>query len=171
MSCVMLAPGVLLANAAQVVYTLTGTTNPAFGPVHAEAFQFSATGFVASYVSLSAVQLDSCTACTQPGTTVEFYPNGTVQTIIPADYIRFTDANGIVYGFYFPPGSFSTAGTYHTFDDPPYITSNIGTLTVQVMQTPPNPVPLPPSVLLALTGSVAIGIYFMSRRVRRGAGS
>ena len=120
-----------MAEADTVIYTLTGTTNPAFGPVHAESFQFTTSSFVTSYTSLSVSQLDSCVACSDSGTTVEFYPNGTLDTVVPVDEIRFSDANGIVYGFFFAPGDLSEPGTYTASDFPPNITSNTGTLTVQ----------------------------------------
>jgi len=115
----ILVPVVPLAQAGPVVYTLEGTTNPVWGPVHSESFRFTAPDLITSMISLSAAELDSCVACIQPGTAVEFFPNGTVPIIISVDYIRFTDADQKVYGFFFAPGALSAAGTYDTFDYPP----------------------------------------------------
>ena len=66
-------------------------------------------------VSLSASELDSCVACIQPGRAVQFIPHGTVSSIVPIDYNRFTDVNYIVYGFFFAPGDFSALETYTTY--------------------------------------------------------
>jgi hypothetical protein len=166
--CLLLAPNLLLAQP-QFVYMFTGTTNPVGGPVHTEAFQFTTPNHVTSYRALTAIQLDSCTACIPSGTAVEFYPNGTLSTIVPADFIRFTDATGVVFGYYFPPGSFTTPGTYHAFNYPPYITNDIATIIVQTIPPQPSPVPLPSSIVLALTGFVAISLYQINRR-RRSSG-
>ena len=46
---------------------------------------------------------------------MQFIPHGTVSSIIPVDYNRFTDANNIVYGFFFAPGDFPALGTYTTY--------------------------------------------------------
>lgn len=145
------AAGVTKADS--VIYTLTGSTNPVFGPVHDESFQFTAPGFITSYVALSAPELNSCLACAAIGTAVEFYPNGTKPTIIPSDLIRFTDADNMVYGFFFAPGDFSVPGTYTTFQDAPYITSNIGTLTVQLVS---GVTPEPSSLLLLGAGLLGL---------------
>src|SRR5580700_10544968 len=114
------------ARADGVVYTLTGSTNSTLGPVHAEGFQFTAPDFITSYTGLSESELGSCTACALAGTAIEFYPSGSIDTIVPVDLIRFTDANGVVYGFFFAPGDFSASGTYTTSDYPPYIVSIVG---------------------------------------------
>jgi hypothetical protein len=114
-----------------VVYTLTGSVNPALGPVHAESFQFTTSSFITSTINLDASQLDSCVACAPSGTAVQFFPNGTTNVVVPVDYVNITDANGVVYGFFFPPGTFSASGTYTASDYPPYIVSNIGILTVR----------------------------------------
>ena len=151
--CLMALCGAGVAKADSVVYTLTGSTNPAFGSVHAESFQYTAPGFITSYIALSASELDSCVACFQPGTAVEFYPSGTHPLIIPADLIRFTDANRVVYGFFFAPGDFSAPGTYTTFSDEPDITSNIGTLTVRLV---PRSTPEPSSLLLVASGLLGL---------------
>jgi hypothetical protein len=141
--------GARVARADSIVYTLTGSTNPAFGPVHAEGFQFTAPNFVTSALSLSASQLDSCVACSLSGTALQFFPNGSVSTIIPVDYFAFTDASGIVYGFFFAPGAFSAPGTYTASSDLPFIISNICTLTVQAT-------PEPSSLLLLLAGVLGL---------------
>jgi hypothetical protein len=133
-----------VSRADGVIYTLTGSTNPAFGSVPTESFQYMAPGFVTSETDLTASELDFCVACYPSGTAVQFYPNGAVPTVIPIDFIRFTDANGIIYGFFFAPDTFSEPGTYTSFDYLPYIVLNIGTLTVQ---TTPEPSSL---LLLAL---------------------
>lgn len=127
---------------ADVIYTLTGSTNPAFGPVHSEDFQFTSTDFITSSVSLAASDLNSCVACAPSGTAVQFFPYGTVPVVAAVNYISFTDANGVVYGFFFDAGDFSTPGTYTASSFLPYIVSNSGTLTVE--QTPE------PSTLLLL---------------------
>jgi len=127
---------------ADVIYTLTGSTNPAFGPVHSEDFQFTSPDFITSSVSLTASDLNSCVACAPSGTAVQFFPYGSVPVVVAVDYISFTDANGVVYGFFFDAGDFSTPGTYTASSFLPYIVSNSGTLTVE--QTPE------PSTLLLL---------------------
>lgn len=149
--------GAGVAKADSVVYTLTGSTNPAFGPVHTESFQFTAPGFIASYTDLFASQLPSCVACASSGIAVEFYPNGTLPIVIPVDLIRFTDANGIVYGFFFAPGAFSAPGTYITSDHLPYIESNIGTLDVQVAE--------PSSLLLLVCSTLALAGAVQAKRL------
>jgi hypothetical protein len=100
---------------------------------------------------LSESELGSCTACALAGTAIEFYPSGSIDTIVPVDLIRFTDANGVVYGFFFAPGDFSATGTYTTSDYPPYIVSNVGILTVQNTSEPPGFLLLAAG-LLALVG-------------------
>jgi len=139
------------ARADGVVYTLTGSTNSTLGPVHAEGFQFTAPDFITSYTGLSESELGSCTACALAGTAIEFYPSGSIDTIVPVDLIRFTDANGVVYGFFFAPDDFSATGTYTTSDYPPYIVSNVGILTVQNTSEPPGFLLLAAG-LLALVG-------------------
>lgn len=143
--CMLLVTGVPLAQASPIVYTLTGATNPAFGPVHPESFRFTAPGFITSLLTVAVAQLDSCVACQ----TIDFVPNGTYRTIIPLDYIRFTDLNGVVYGFYFAPDTFSEPGRHETFDYPPYVISNPGTLTVQ-------PVPEPSTSAMGILGLLAV---------------
>lgn len=143
-----------VASADSVVYTFTGTTLPGAGPQHTESFQFTAPGFITSATDLSASELNSCTACALSGTTVQFFPNGTASLIVPADFIRFTDADGIVYGYFFAPGDFSAPGSYTGFNDPPVIVSDIGTLTVQeVPEISPHNAMTP---LAFLFGSVLI---------------
>jgi hypothetical protein len=152
--CLVALCGAGVTKADSVIYTLTGSSNPAFGPPsHTESFQFTASSFITSYIGLSASELDSCVACIQSGTAVEFYPSGTQPLIIAADLIRFTDANDIVYGFFFDPGAFSAPGTYTTFEDEPYITSNVGTLTVQLV---PALTPEPSSLLLVASGLLGL---------------
>lgn len=152
--CLVALCGAGVTKADSVIYTLTGTSNPEFGPpAHTESFQFTAPGFVTSYTALSASDLDSCVACFQPGTTVEFYPSGTLPLVVSRDLIRFTDANDSVYGFFFEPGAFSTPGTYTTIDDGVYITSNVGTLTVQLV---PALTPEPSSLLLVASGLLGL---------------
>jgi hypothetical protein len=144
--------GAGVVHADSVVYTLTGTTNPAFGPVHAEGFQYTAPDFITSGISLPASELDSCVACMG----LEFFPNGTASIMIPVDFIRFTDANDIIYGFFFAPGDFSAPGTYTSSDFPPYITSNLGTLAVQVTPEPVQVAPEPSSLLLLAAGILGL---------------
>jgi hypothetical protein len=156
----IVVPGVPLAQAGTVIYTLEGMTNPGFGPVHSESFRFTAPDLITSMISLSAAELDSCVACIQPGTAVEFYPYGTVSIVIPVDYIRFTDADQKVYGFFFAPGALSAAGTYDTFDDLPYITSNVGTLTVQTA-------PEPSTSAMGVLGLLA-ALHFRRKQIHRG---
>ncbi|MGJ5814860.1 PEP-CTERM sorting domain-containing protein [Paludibaculum fermentans] len=132
-------------SAAPIVYTLTGTTNPVFGSTHSESFRFTASGFVNSWTTLSAGDLDACVACISSGPAIDFVPNGALDVVIPVDLIRFTDANGIVYGFFFVPEAFSNPGTYTAFGYFPYITSNLGVLTVE--ETPE-----PSTLLLMMMG-------------------
>lgn len=147
---------------ADVIYTLTGSTNPAFGPVHAESFQFTSPDFITSSVTLSASDLNSCVSCALSGTAVQFFPDGSVPVILPVDYIAFTDANDVIYGFFFDAGDFSALGTYTASSFLPYIVSNNGTLTVE--QTPePSSLPLLGIGLLALTGAASWKVSF--RRV------
>lgn len=121
-----------------VVYTVSGLTFPGAGPQHTETFQFTAPNFITSSVSLSASRLDSCVNCIQSGTAVQFFPNGTLPLVVPADSVHFTDADGIVYGWVFAPGTFSAAGTYTAFDYPPYIVSDVATMTVRAVQATPE---------------------------------
>jgi len=157
-SLMLLSAGVSRAD--DIVYTLTGSVNPALGPVHEESFQFTSPGFITSSTSLSVSQLDSCVACDPFGTAVEFFPNGAVATIIPVDYIAFTDADGVVYGFFFAPGTFSAPGTYSTFEDSPYILSNIGTLTIEEVAAAE-----PSSVLLLALGLLSLVAAAVARRI------
>lgn len=121
-----------------VVYTVTGLTFPGAGPQHTETFQFTASNFITSSISLSASRLDSCVNCIQSGIAVQFFPNGTLPLIVPADSVHFTDADGIVYGWVFAPGAFSATGTYTAFDYPPYIVSDVATMTVRVVRATPK---------------------------------
>jgi hypothetical protein len=121
-----------------VVYTVTGLTFPGAGPQHTETFQFTASSFVTSAISLSASRLDSCVNCIQSGTAVQFLPNGTLPLIVPADSVHFTDADGIIYGWVFTPGAFSATGTYTAFNYPPYIVSDVATMTVRVVRATPE---------------------------------
>ena len=134
--CMVAFIGTGVARADGTVYTLVGTSNPAYGPAHPEDFQFTSPGLITSAVNLTGSQLNYCDACYPTGAVVQFFPTGTVNTIVPVDYIRFTDANGIVFGFFFDPGDFAKTGTYTTSDFLPYITSNVGTLTVQATPEP-----------------------------------
>jgi hypothetical protein len=122
----------------RVVYTITGLTFPGAGPAHTETFQFTAPSFISSSVSLTASRLDSCVNCTQSGTAVQFFPNGTLPLIVTADSVHFTDADGIVYGWEFAPGAFSRTGTYTAFDYPPYIVSDVATMIVQAVRATPE---------------------------------
>jgi len=117
----------------KVIYAVTGLTFPGAGPQHTETFQFTARNFITSQITLSASQLDSCVNCIQSGKSVQFFPNGTLPLIVAADSVHFTDADGFVYGWVFAPGAFSAAGTYTAFNDPPYIVSDVATLTVRVI--------------------------------------
>jgi len=78
---------------------------------------------------------------------------------VPIDFIRFTETNGIICGFFFAPDTFSELGTYTCFDYLPYIISNVGTLTVQTTPEPSS------SLLLALAllsaGAVPIKELFL----------
>ena len=121
-----------------VVYTVTGLTFPGAGPQHTETFQFTAPNFITSSISLSASGLDSCANCIQSGTAVQFFPKGTLPLIVPADSVHFTDADGIIYGWIFAPGAFSAAGTYKAFDYPPYIVSDVATMTVRAVRATPE---------------------------------
>jgi hypothetical protein len=56
------------------------------------------------------------------------------RVIVAADSVHFTDADGIVYGWVFAPGTFSAAGNYTAFDYPPYIVSDVATMTVRAVQ-------------------------------------
>ncbi|HEV2297402.1 MAG TPA: hypothetical protein VGR72_02665 [Candidatus Acidoferrales bacterium] len=117
----------------KVVYTVAGLTFPIAGQQHADSFQFTAPNFITSRISLSTSQLDSCMNCTQSGTSVQFFPKGSVPFIVAADSVRFTDADGKIYGWVFAPGAFSAAGTYTAINDPPYIVSDVATMTVQAV--------------------------------------
>jgi len=125
-------------NLNSVVYTITGLTFPGAGPQHTETFQFTAPNFIISSISLSASRLDSCVNCIQSGTAVQFFPNGTLPLIVPADSVHFTDADGIVFGWVFSPGAFSATGTYTAFDYPPYIVSDVATMTVRAVRSTPE---------------------------------
>jgi hypothetical protein len=158
--CAIAALSAGIARADGVTYTLTGSTNPEFGPVHAESFSFTTSSFITSYTDLTPSQLTSCVACQE----VEFYPNGTLNTVVPVDLLRFTDTNGIVYGFFFSPGAFDAPGTYTASDYPPYIISNVGTLTVTTTAVPePSAAMLLMLGLLAMFGVAAV----QSRRSRQ----
>jgi hypothetical protein len=133
--CAIAAFAAGAARADGVTYTLTGSTNPEFGPVHAESFSFTASSFVTSYTDLTPSQLTGCVACQE----IEFYPNGTLNSDIPMDMIRFTDTSGVIYGFFFNPGAFDASGTYTASDFPPFIISNVGTLTVSTTAVPSHP--------------------------------
>ena len=160
--CALAALAASAARADGVTYTLTGSTNPEFGPVHAESFTFTTSSFITSYTDLNPSQFTSCVACQE----IEFYPNGTLNTVVPVDLIRFTDTNGIVYGFFFSPGAFDAPGTYTASDYPPYIVSNIGTLTVST-----TAVPEPSAAMLLMLGLIAMfGLtVFTARRTSRQA--
>jgi len=121
-----------------VVYTITGLTFPGAGPQHTETFQFSAPNFIASSIGLSASRLDSCVNCIQSGIAVQFFPKGTLPLIVPADSVHFTDADGFIYGWNFAPGAFSATGTYTAFDYPPYIVSDVATMTVRAVRATPE---------------------------------
>jgi hypothetical protein len=121
-----------------VVYTVTGQSFPGAGPQHTETFQFTAPYFITSAADLSAAQLDSCANCIQPGIAAQFFPNGTLNLIIPADSVHFTDADRIIYGWEFPPGAFAAAGTYSAFDYPPYIVNDVATMTVRIIPAVPG---------------------------------
>jgi hypothetical protein len=117
----------------KVVYTVSGLTFPGAGPQHTETFQFTAHNFITSRISLSASQLDSCANCIPSGTSVQFFPHGTLPSIIAADTVHFTDADRSIQGWVFAPGAFSAAGIYNALNHPPYIVSDVATLTVQVI--------------------------------------
>jgi hypothetical protein len=121
------------SNQKSIVYTVTGLTFPGAGPQHTETFQFTAPNFISSASNLPASRLDSCMNCIQRGTAVQFFPNGTLNIIVPADSVHFTDADGIVYGWVFSPGAFSAIGTYTAFNYPPYIVSEVATMTVRAV--------------------------------------
>jgi len=121
-----------------VVYTVTGLTFPGAGPQHTETFQFTASNFITSAIDLSASRLDSCVNCIKSGTAVQFFPNGTLNLIVPADSVHFTDDDRIVYGWVFPPGAFTASGTYKAFDYPPYIVSDVATMTVRAISAAPE---------------------------------
>lgn len=119
------------SHSGAVLYTLTGESNPQFGVQHPESFTYTVPQLIKTEVDLTATQLNSCVACAGTGVAVQFFPNGSTNTIVPVDFIRFTDADGKVYGFFFAPGTFGIPGTYKAGNYPPYITSNTGTLTIQ----------------------------------------
>ena len=121
-----------------VVYTVTGLTFPGAGPQHTETFQFTPSNFITSAIDLPASRLDSCVNCTQTGTAVQFFPNGTLNLIVPANSVHFTDADGIVYGWVFPPHAFSGSGMYAAFDYPPYIVWDVATMTVRAVLVAPE---------------------------------
>jgi hypothetical protein len=149
-----------VSRADGVTYTLTGSTNPEFGPVHAESFSFTTSSFVTAYTDLLPSQLTSCVACQE----VEFYPNGTMNSDIATDEIRFTDTNGVIYGFFFDAGAFDAPGTYTASDIPPFAVSNIGTLTVTT-----TAVAEPSAAMLLTLGLIAMfGVSaVISRRSQR----
>jgi hypothetical protein len=122
----------------KVVYTVTGLTFPGAGPQHTETFQFTAPNFITSRINLSASQLDSCANCIQSGTSVQFFPKGTLPLVVPADSVHFTDADGMIYGWYFAPGAFSAEGTYTALNSPPYIVSDVATMTVRAVRARPK---------------------------------
>jgi hypothetical protein len=121
-----------------VVYTVTGQSFPGAGPQHTETLQFTVPNFITSAIDLSVAQLDSCVNCIQSGTAVQFFPNGTLNLIVPADSVHFTDADRVIYGWVFPPGAFAAAGKYSAFNYPPYIVNDVATMTVSVIPTAPE---------------------------------
>ena len=153
------------ASAAPVYYTLIGSTNPVFsedpwnlGPVHEESFQFVAPDFITAYTGVTEADTEFCVSCSPFGNTVEFFPDGAFG--FGRDQISFTDASGVIFGFFFEPGSFGAIGVYKAKNIPDDAIGNLGTLTVSYE---PPPVPEPSLSLLLLAGA---GAVYRRRRAR-----
>ena len=157
MSC-----GVLLfvsqgAHAAPVLYTFTATTQAAMGsPSHTEQFQLATPGFLPLVLNgevLSFLRSDpaliSCIACAEPPVpTLHFLRSDS------SDLVQFSDADGILRPYFFPPNALSSPGTYDTL---PGINVNAGQLVVAEA-------PEPSTMLLVVMGAAPFA--FRRRRAR-----
>ena len=137
------------AVSANVVYQFSGTTLNGLQ----EAFQYTSPSLITATTAIPTTSLDSCTRCLYvPNAFIYFNPAPSGLS----DYVVFSDQINTSYAYQFPSGSIGSLGTHQAYSSGPGV--NIGTLTVS--QSPP-PTPAPPSLILILTGFVAVGLYQM----------
>jgi hypothetical protein len=134
------------AGSANVVYQFSGTTITGLQ----EAFQYTSPSLITTTTAIPTTSLDSCTRCLY-GSNVFIYFN--IAPSGPYDSVVFSDQINTSYGYDFPSGSIGSLGTHLPYNA---AIGNVGTLTVS--QSPP-PTPAPPSLILILTGLLAVGLY------------
>jgi hypothetical protein len=148
------------AVSANVTYVFSGTTVNGLQ----EAFQYTSPSLITTVTAIPTTSLDSCTRCLYvPNAFIYFNPAPSG----PSEYVVFSDQINTSYGYQFPSGSIGSLGTHQAYSSGPGL--NIGTLTVS--QSPPQappPTPAPPSLILILTGLLAVGLYQI-KRTRAGA--
>jgi hypothetical protein len=148
----VLSAGVLFlytatAGSANVTYVFSGTTVNGLQ----EAFQYTSPSLITTVTAIPTTSLDSCTRCLYgPNVAIYFNP----ATSGSSEYVVFPDQINTAYGYQFPSGSIGSLGTHQAYSSGPGV--NIGTLTVT--QSPP-PTPAPPSLILILTGLLAVTLY------------
>lgn len=148
------------SSAAPIYYTLIGETNPVFsedpwnlGPVHEESFQFVAPDFITSYVGIGAAGTEFCISCSPFGTAIEFFPDAAFG--FGRDQISFADSIGVIFGFFFEPGSFGAVGVYSAKNIPDDAVGNVGRLIVS-LEKPDLSVPEPSVVVMMVAGVAAV---------------
>jgi hypothetical protein len=169
LALLMFGAGAVPSSAAPVYYTLIGETNAVFsedpwnlGPVHEESFQFIAPDFITSYLDFTKADAEFCVSCSPFGTAVQFFPDAAFG--FGRDQINFTDAIGVIFGFFFEPGSFGTVGVYSAKNIPEDAIGNVGRLIVS-LEKPELPVPEPSVVVMMVAGVAAACRGRLRRRV------